>query len=781
MILQRWVLGLLLLLALVLPTWSATVTVNPSVALVAGSNYHQVGAALANFQRGDTWGNGAGDTVLIHNGNYLMGTDLQTGLLESDTLDPVVPGGDGTLTIKAAAGQSPVIAMDPNPTRSYFMYFRRQGNYTVEGLTFVGAAGVPTTGGGIHRSVLGADSEDFDGVVVSLTVRDCVFTMNDGSNGAVMDFSGAVPTDSTNGTYQRAFYSGDSTNQGILNVLIENCVMAYSNHNNGAIRIERDVADCADTRTFTFRNVLVVSSRTGARVTNGAECNTTINFEECAFVNLSVGGLRFTDGVQGAKTTIKDCIISTQPTGSGSGIIIEDPGCWLNLTAERCTFWNNNNDMVWFTNRPENGQDKIVIRDLIDVDGNDALFRYDPYGSQPASITVEEGIASHRAIRAEHPDNLKALFSSLYGGAGPIASVPLSDFVNTSFNSSVFADIRMWDKESNNFFDISPVVAEKYQGKGNGGGNLTGGADLSAFVPPTPTPAPPTATPTPTNTFPPVSSPARFQQGVLPDVGYQHDCAKLAGGNGSGFGAGAEREARLGTRWQKVNDYEWALFRYNLAALTGRGLNLTGARLLVTTLGAAWDNTTTGQPVLDPPWPVTFHFKVYQVKEGNYDWIEGNGTEPNIGGGPINGLGQVTWPVQKNDQLCWQGSGYECAVGHLWPENHPFAPGSQGYNTYETVIANGTEVFADVGVPWENRVVTIQFTQAGIDYLQSVIDGVIQDAGFLVGPPDEIFGVGPDTYAHINIALNDHPTATFRPILEIEFEGGTGVLDWINY
>ncbi len=783
--LGRFITGLMLLVMVVCdPLFAATVTVNPGLPLQAGANYHEVGSALANFRRGDNWGNGSGDSVIISNGSYLMGTELQAGLLDSDTLDAVVPGGDGTLTIKSAPGESPVIALNPSPTQHYFMYFRRQGNYIVEGLNFVGIAGAPTVDGGPHRSVLGADSEDADGVEVGLTVRDCVFTKNDGANGAVMDFSQAPPDNTTPGAYQRAFYSGDSNNQGVLNVLFENCVMAYSNYGNGAIRIERDVPACEDTRSFVFRNVLVVSSRTGARIISGAACNTSFTFEECAFVNLVVGGIRFTDGVQGATAIIRDCIFSTKPAGSGTAIIVEDPGCWLNLTAERCTFWNNNNDMVWFTGRPASPQDTIVIRDLIDVDGNDALFRYDPYGSEPVSITVQEGIASHRAIRAEHPDSLKTLFSSLYGGTGPITSVPLTDFVNTSFNSAVFSNIRKWDKESNDFFDISPAVASKYQGKGFGGSDLTGGADFSNIIPtitPTATPAPPTPTPTPTNTLGPVTSPVKFQQGFLPDAGYQHDAAKLAGGNGNGFGAGGEREARLGTRWQKVNDYEWALFRYNLAVLSGRGLNLTGARLLVTTLGAAWDNTTTGQPVLDPPWPVTFHFKAYQVKEGNYDWIEGNGTEPNIGGGPINGLGEVTWPVQKNDQLCWQGSGFECAVGHLWPENHPFAPGSQGYNTYEAVIANGTEVFADVGEPWGNRVVTLEFTSVGIEYLQKVIDGVIQDAGFLVGPPDEIFGVGPDTYGHINIALDDHPTAAFRPILEIDFEGGTAVMDWVNY
>lgn len=488
------------------PGFAATVTVDRGSPQVPGVNYHEVSSAVGNFRKVDVWGNGSGDTVLISQGSYRIANELLPGFVTNNDVDEAVPGGDGTLTLRAAPGATPIIALDPMNPGVQFFYFKKQGRYILEGLTFVGPEGQPNIMGGTNRACLAADPFQMEGVAIRLEVRNCVFTKNNGSDGAVMDFTGSPPDNSTPGVLQRILYVGDNQSVGTLDVLFEDCVIAYSNHTE-AIRIDRNVDDPAlDARSFTFRNVLFASNRTRPLRVTSAYATAAFTFEKCCFINSPGELARFTDTQAGPSVRFSDCIFSSLPAGGASGIRLEGGG-FLNLVVERCTFHGGAADAIHFHGPvgPLLGQDTLVLRDLIDVNGNASLLRYQPSaselppGGQPVSLSVE-AIASDGATPGDSHLSIETTFSSLYGGTGPISDVPLSDFVSTSFDSATFADIRAWDPESNDFFDIAQHAAPKYRDMGSAGADLTGGGQCVGCdaIDPTPTATPnPTPTPNP--------------------------------------------------------------------------------------------------------------------------------------------------------------------------------------------------------------------------------------------------------------------------------------------
>ncbi len=438
---------------------AATVVVNPA----GGGDYLKVRDAIGDY---GTWGNSTGDTIELVDGVHLVAE--ADG---NDTIPPLAGGASDTLTITGAAGASPIIAMDPADPPGRIFFIRRTGTYIIDGITFIGADGVvQDDGGGVNRSVIQVDGDD-PGNDVRCEVRDCVITRNTGGNVPDFDYTNAIPDNTTTGTYRRAFYTGDAGPNGDMQLLVEDCVVAYTNNGNGSVRIERDPTP-GNFRTFTFRNTLFASNKGRALRCTHADANTTINFEGCALVNVPGETILLTDNYFGASLNISDTIFAPRPAGADNQIRYTD-NSFGDLTIRRTTFLTDNSDVIRFTGAGGTpGMDNIVLEDIIEWNG-DSLFRYEPDGDFPNSLTVTEGIATDNAARdPENHSSILMAFSSLNGGSGPISSDPM--FVNDTFDNTVFANIRSWDSSTNDFGDVGNST--DYAGQGSMGSNLTGGA-----------------------------------------------------------------------------------------------------------------------------------------------------------------------------------------------------------------------------------------------------------------------------------------------------------------
>ncbi|MCA9416012.1 MAG: hypothetical protein KC917_07070, partial [Candidatus Omnitrophica bacterium] len=201
--------------------------------------------------------------------------------------------------------------------------------------------------------------------------------------------------------------------------------------------------------------------------------DTSFDFEGCCFANTPSETMLITDNVFGTPFVIRDCIFAPRPAGADNQLRTTD-NSYIDLTVERTTFLTDNADVIRLAGAGgQPGQDNVVLKDIIEWNG-DSLFRYEPDGDYPASLTVSEGIATDRAARdPENHPSILAAFSSLYGGSGPIAVDPM--FVNSTFDNSVFANIRKWDSASNDFADVGNTA--NYNAQGSMGSNLVGGAE----------------------------------------------------------------------------------------------------------------------------------------------------------------------------------------------------------------------------------------------------------------------------------------------------------------
>lgn len=283
-----------------------------------------------------------------------------------------------------------------------------------------------------------------------------------------------------------------------------------------------------------------------------------------------------------------------------------------------------------------------------------------------------------------------------------------------------------------------------------------------------------------------VAETMEFQQGVSPDASYEHDWADVVnvGISGSGWGAGALTRTNIGMRWNQSTDYEWVVTRYDLSDLAAMGaVTITGVTLEFSTMGADYMETASAEDAPDL-WPATLTWNLYQIKEPNHIWIEGLGAAE--GGNSVN---ELQWEVALEEVACWPFGG--CTDAHLWPENHPLAPGRDAYNTYGTPIAT-VESTGDLGSYWGSpgKTIGLVFNAEGIAYIQSIVDGTIAsgpdcgtfddgcgDAGMLIEPPEELQGIGPTYYGNVRVATDDNETAAMRPKLIVEYTTGTVVPD----
>ncbi|MCB9770629.1 MAG: hypothetical protein H6752_20710, partial [Candidatus Omnitrophica bacterium] len=445
-----------------------TVTVDPTASPVPGSVYNTIKDAADNLIGGDAWGGGNDCIELSDNGVHYV----------DDIVDFNPLSAGATLVVRNVPGDSPVVALDPLSIPSRTFRFNDSGVITVEGITFIGAAGVDARNQG-HRNFIWVEVDDA-GDDITMTVSDCVFTANNGFDQPILDFSTPVPAGDL-GTYGRAIQNGDDpVNGDNFDLLIENCAFAYCNEGDGAVQAFRD---SPLSQNLTIRGCIFANNNGSCVRLDGVDGDTFL-FENCVTtLNRDGRGLLLRPANTGVGTslTVRDSIIDQ--TGASTPINIDGPLGAGTLTVERTTIARPGADYILLEGQRD-GEGTIELTDIVAAPGADSLVRFvgDNLGDgdSPASLTANIGIASDKPYRGSQSTAIMAAFDSLYSGNGPIPDDPM--FVNTVWDSS-FAGMTAWDSSTNYFFDVNQL---SFCGQGSGGSDLSGGAEthFTACVPP---------------------------------------------------------------------------------------------------------------------------------------------------------------------------------------------------------------------------------------------------------------------------------------------------------
>jgi hypothetical protein len=254
-----------------------------------------------------------------------------------------------------------------------------------------------------------------------------------------------------------------------------------------------------------------------------------------------------------------------------------------------------------------------------------------------------------------------------------------------------------------------------------------------------------------------------FQEGVSPDASYEHDMAMLVGDTGSGWGAGAIDFFKIGARWTQATQWSWAIIRYDLSAIPA-GATINSATFVLEAIDAdAMDTSIQTQD--ETLWHDTQTMHLYKMLPANAGWIEGTGASE---GG--NGLGEVAFEVMQEDVACWPVS--DCTWANLYPEGWGYQPAGQPVWNASGVISDLTANMTYSSLRSGNFENTLEFdfNATGLAYLQDVVDGAADDAGFLLAPPDETIGDGPDEYIVFGVVTDDYAAdPTKRPRLDVNY------------
>ncbi len=232
----------------------------------------------------------------------------------------------------------------------------------------------------------------------------------------------------------------------------------------------------------------------------------------------------------------------------------------------------------------------------------------------------------------------------------------------------------------------------------------------------------------------------QFQAGVLPDASYDHACSTV--GEGLPVFGDSEGYCQVAEAWSNTDHPGFALMRYDISAISSSS-SITSARLRVHMARIGGDQSTW-------PWPHTF--LAWRLHSDNAGWNE---SEARFS--------------QMSEVACWPHTG--CTMAGLWPSSHPLAPAFDAYNALPDVIAEAT-VQSGVDYNTEPEVV-LEFTAAGIAYLQGILDGTVIDAGFILGAGPELLNAfANDTFIGMVDEVSAQSATESRPMLEVEYTAG---------
>ena len=475
MILRRsLVLSFAIVFHVIPPLFAATVTVDPTGTDTPGVLYTTMMGAVNNITTGDSWANGDNDTILV----------AATGVHIVDQILTLSTYGDAsTLTIKKAGSESPVIALHDFSFPSRLFYMHTTGTFIIEGLTCIGAIGVPGREANIRAAFwIEADNP---GVEVTTRIRDCVVTANNGSNQPVLDYLLEPPVNGE-GCFMRAVYSGDDPYRGKINVLTENCAFAYFTQEDGGIEICRVVAPdnpfTPPTRIFTFRHCLFANSNKAPNPGNNGHLfmirscgtETTINIEDCLFIKGYSRALFMRMGddpgpeYYSPTINIKHCIFDNR---DGQEPVTQRQTFMGSFNVDGLTVYRPGADIFIFEDQA-GGTGHYSIKNVVAFN-IDSVLRFEPAsdpgsGPAPASI-VASNLAVNNAARGTQDPGFKATMDA--------AIVTTEDPAYVTMDiGTLLTGARDWDSTTNSFFDVGNA---NYGSLGSGGNPLSGGAEYS--------------------------------------------------------------------------------------------------------------------------------------------------------------------------------------------------------------------------------------------------------------------------------------------------------------
>ncbi len=456
------------------PLYAATVTVDPAGIETPGVLYTTLMGAVNNITTGDSWANGENDTILVE----ATGVHIVDQMLTLSTY-----GDASTLTIKKVGDTSPIIALHDFSFPSRLFYMHTTGTFILEGLTCIGAIGVPGREANIRAAFwIEADNP---GVEVTAQIRDCVVTANNGSNQPVLNYLLEPPVNGE-GCFQRAVYSGDDPYRGKINVLTENCAFAYFTQEDGGIEICRVVAPdnpfTPPTRIFTFRHCLFANSNKAPNPGNNGHLfmirscgtETTINIEDCLFIKgySRVLFMRMGDdpGPEYYSPTIniKHCIFDNR---DGQEPVTQRQTFMGSFNVDGLTVYRPGADIFIFEDQA-GGTGNYSIKNVVALN-IDSVLRFEPApdpgsGPAPASI-VASNLAVNNAARATQDPDFKATMDA--------AIVTTEDPAYVTMDiGTLLTGARNWDSTTNSFFDVGNP---NYGTLCSGGAPLVGGAEYA--------------------------------------------------------------------------------------------------------------------------------------------------------------------------------------------------------------------------------------------------------------------------------------------------------------
>jgi hypothetical protein len=438
---------------------AATVTVDATQA-TGGAIYQTLIEAIDGHDNGG-WGDGDGtDTIEVNDAGI---NDVSTEV--ATHMDNRIGGGTGTLTIKNAAGTSPVIRIT---TDMYTVIKIRVGTVILDGLTFIGPDAADTSAWIVSGWT-----------IADIQVRNCLVTANDGSGAPVTDWT-ATPT---TGRIAHGFLIGEGGLEGDNSLVIEDSTVAHT-WNEYAIYWTRalNANDPPFTAALTLKNVLVVANQYACRI-RGTGHNFDVTIQDSAFLgNVNTGAFSFDDDVEvHTSTLVEDSLL----IGMGRAPIEYSRPNAITLTLNRCTlYFDHNNDLI-YGERATAGLGDISIADCIFAEGQDSAFRWrleagDEVAPASFSVATSAVIPADRDYRAGTPALVADQWDALNGGTGPIGDDPqwVDTWPSTQANGSIG-----WYAGTNTLYDVGNAA---YQGKGSSFYNenaLAGGGQPGQGVP----------------------------------------------------------------------------------------------------------------------------------------------------------------------------------------------------------------------------------------------------------------------------------------------------------
>jgi hypothetical protein len=423
--------------------FAAEVTVNPA----GGGNYTTLFDAVDQY---GAWATASTtNTIILVDGKHAI--DLQPNL--PDSLQ-------GALVIKADSGAKPVLVN--GEFLPDMVDVSTAGKVVLDGLTMINSNG-RTTGRvlWVHQNSGALD----------LTVRNCVFTANNGSDQAITNYAAYYGARPTTGIWTTAIRF-DSTPTAGVRFNSENNVVAFTS--DSAVSVAMDLSTYAATSGFDFTGSLFYLCGVGQdvlRFMSSVQNGVKINFKKSAIIGQS--GVAAGDGFRLGNSAASPLLATFNLEDS---LIYEIQNRPLRIeefagtmTLNRCTIYTSNNDAIALSGSAAN-LGRYHFKDSIFKVG-DSLFRVTTSGI-PAlftTMTLQNVVVVGPCFRDTQNVLTKQVFLSQNNGAGPWRVDPL--FVQTSITSSTFNNVTHWNAVANNFLDVG---ASFYLDKSSAGGALTG-------------------------------------------------------------------------------------------------------------------------------------------------------------------------------------------------------------------------------------------------------------------------------------------------------------------